>query len=63
MHGFFLVLFLTMQPNTAPQIIHPFDSERDCRTASVKANQQPDMKSAEAVAAGALFACVQLIAD
>jgi len=63
MTGYFLALFLTLQPNSAPQVVAPFETERDCRTAAAKANQMPDLQKEDAVKAGAMFACLALVAD
>lgn len=63
MTEYFLALFLTLQPTVAPQVVAPFENERDCRTAAVKANEMPITKSEEGRKNGALFACLKLVSD
>lgn len=63
MNGFFLAIVMALQPTTAPQIVAPFETERDCRTAAVKANALPELKKPEAQAQGAMFICLSLVAD
>lgn len=61
--AFVLAIFLTLTPQAQPQIVAPFETESSCREAAGQANRMDAIRTPEAKAAGALFVCLQIVAD